>query len=198
MKLKNGDRVRVVRRGLMSNGCIGIVIQEHIDAYPNSVIVRLDSSIGKQNTKTIYIRKDNLIKIDEENQMAVLTGFNRVAVIEMCGKDYHYALYDDYIQAGDQVLVSGTASGTIRSIKEVLTLEESKLRYKPNITEEIICKVDTSEYDMRVAKRREAAQLKNDMDKVIKKMDEVNKYEMYANQNPELAVMLAKYKELVG
>lgn len=73
------------------------------------------------------------------------------------------------------MLVSGTASGTIRSVKEVLTLEESKLRYKPNITEEIICKVDTSEYDIRVAKRKEAAQLKKDMDKVIKKMDEVNK-----------------------
>lgn len=198
MKLKNGDRVKVVRCGLISNGCIGTVIQEHISYYPNSVMVRLDNSVGKYNCKIIYIRRDNLIKIEEENQMAVLTGFNKVAVIEMCGREYHYALYDEDIQAGDQVLVSGTASGTIRSVKEVLTVEEAKLRYKSNINEEIICMVDTSEYDARVEKRKEATQLKKDMDKIIKKMDEVNKYEMYANQNLELAAMLAKYKELVG
>lgn len=36
-----------------------------------------------------------------------LKGFSKVAVIEYLGKDYHYALYDDDIKAGDNVLVSG-------------------------------------------------------------------------------------------
>lgn len=36
------------------------------------------------------------------------------------------------------------------------------------------------------------------MDAMIKQMDETNKYEMYAEQNPELKELLESYKELVG
>ena len=35
------------------------------------------------------------------------------------------------------------------------------------------------------------------MDQVIKQMEENNKYEMYAERNPELKEMLNTYKELV-
>ena len=39
---------------------------------------------------------------------------------------------------------------------------------------------------------------KKEMDKLIKEMDEVNKYEMYAKQNPGLQTLLQKFKELTA
>lgn len=50
----------------------------------------------------------------------------------------------------------------------------------------------------RVKQRKEAADIKKDMDKIIKQMDEKMKYEIYAEENPELKKMLERYRELKG
>ena len=144
----------------------------------------------------------NAIKIDEENkQMAKLTGYYAVAVIEegtgCCKKDYYYAVFDDGItyKAGDQVLVSG-CNKDVLTIKEILTVPEAEVKCNKNITAEIICRVDTSAYDQRIENRKKAEKLKKDMDAVIKQMDVTKKYERYAADNPELAALLDQYKEL--
>lgn len=144
----------------------------------------------------------HLYKLKEENkQMAKLTGYYAVAVIEegtgYCEKDYYYAVFDDgnIYKAGDQVLVSG-CNKDVLTIKEILTVPEAKEKGRKDITAEIICKVDTSAYDQRVENRRKAEKLKKDMDAVIKQMDVTKKYEMYATENPELAALLDQYKEL--
>lgn len=139
-----------------------------------------------------------LDKEKENINMNKLTGYVAVAVVENCGRDYHYAIYDDGViyEDGDMVFVSGR--NTIKTIKKVITPEESKSRYSGNITAEIICKLDTSTYDERVRKRKEVEKTKKEMDKLIKEMDEVNKYEMYAKQNPELHELLQKFKELIA
>lgn len=74
-----------------------------------------------------------------------------------------------------------------------------------NITAEVICKVDISEYDKRVeerkekaARKKEADKIKKQMDKMITEMDQTKRYEMYASDNPELAEKLKAYKELIG
>ena len=61
----------------------------------------------------------------------------------------------------------------------------------------MISPIDTKAYDERIARRQQAEQIKKDMDRIIKKMDEVNKYEMYAKQNSELKEMLDAYRKLV-
>ena len=144
----------------------------------------------------------HLYKLEEENeQMAKLTGYYAVAVIEevtCCSKkDYYYAVFDDGItyKAGDQVLVSG-CNKDVLTIKEILTVPEAEAKFNKNITSEIICRVDTSAYDQRVENRKKAEKLKKDMDAVIKQMDVTKKYEMYATENPELAALLDQYKEL--
>lgn len=141
----------------------------------------------------------NIIKSEEESkQMAKLTGYYAVAVIEevtcCCKKDYYYAVFDDgnTYKAGDQVLVSG-CNKDVLTIKEILTVPEAEVK---NITAEIICRVDTSAYDQRIENRKKAEKLKKDMDAVIKQMDVTKKYEMYAAENPELAALLDQYKEL--
>ena len=145
-------------------------------------------------------RADELERImEEEEQMAKLTGYKQVAEIIQMGKPYYYAIYDDgrKYYPGDKVIVSGTASGTVHMIKDIIDPEEVANRMgNKNITAEVVAYVDTSAYEERVAKRKEAVELKKKMDQVIKQMDESNKYEMYAERNPELKEMLEAYKKL--
>ena len=132
--------------------------------------------------------------------MAKLTGYKQVAEIIQMGKPYYYAIYDDgrKYYPGDKVIVSGTASGTVHMIKDIIDPEEAANRMgNKNITAEVVAYVDTSAYEERVEKRKEATELKKKMDQVIKQMDENNKYEMYAERNPELKAMLDTYKQLV-
>ena len=131
--------------------------------------------------------------------MAKLTGYKQVAAIKQGGSTYYYAIYDDGRKyfPGDNVLVSGTARGVVQTISEIIDPEEAAGRMgNKSIISEVIAYVDTSAYEERVAKRKEADELKKKMDQVIKQMDESNKYEMYAERNPELKEMLETYKKL--
>ena len=154
----------------------------------------------------LTVKKINLVKINEseDNNMAKLEGYKAVAVTkEGCyGKKYYYAIYSDgeTYKVGDKIVVSGV-NKDILTIEEILTPEECNV----NITAEVICKVDTSAYDKRVEERKEKAErkkeadkIKKQMDKMITEMDQTKRYELYANDNPELAEKLKVYKELIG
>lgn len=153
-----------------------------------------------QDGRSYIYRVDELERIDEEdNQMVKLTGYKQVAAIEQGYSKYYYAVFDDgrKYYPGDKVIVSGAADGVVHTISEIIDPEEASIRMgKKSITAEIIAYVDTSAYEERVAKRKEAVELKKKMDHIIKEMDENNKYEMYAERNPELKEMLETYKKL--
>ena len=153
-----------------------------------------------QDGRSYIYRVDELERIDEEdNQMAKLTGYKQVAAIKQQYGTYYYAIYDDgrKYYPGDKVIVSGTANGMVHTISEIITPEEASVRMgNKNITAEVIAYVDTSAYDDRVKRRKEADNLKKKMDKLIKQMEENNKYEMYAEKNSELKEMLETYKKL--
>ena len=70
-------------------------------------------------------------------------------------------------------------------------------KYSNDITAEVMCKVDLSLYETRVENRKKAEELRKKMDQKIAEMDEMNKYVVYAEKNPELAKMLEEYRELV-
>lgn len=146
-----------------------------------------------------YMEEVEKIVQEDINTMAKLTGYKQVAAIKQQYGTYYYAIYDDgrKYYPGDKVIVSGAASGTVQTIEEIIDLEEAGKRMgNKNITAEIISYVDTSAYEERVEKRKAAEKLKNAMDKVIKEMEENNKYEVYAERNPELKEMLETYKNL--
>lgn len=127
-----------------------------------------------------------------------LTGYSAVAVIRQCYSKYYFAIYDDgnVYNPGDKVLVSGI--NCVQTIDSIISPEEVAKIYNKNITTEVICKVDTSAYDDRVTKRKEAEKLKKEMDKIIKEIDETKRYEMYTSESPELKDMYEKYKKLIG
>ena len=138
---------------------------------------------------------------EEENEnMAALTGYAAVAVIEQgCyNKEYYYAIYADgyNYKVGDKVLVSN--NNDIWTIKRLLTVQQAAEERKAAITAEVVTHVDNSAYLKRVEQRKEAAAIKKDMDKIIKQMDEQMKYDIYAEENPDLKKMLERYRELKG
>lgn len=173
----------------------GIIVKENADI----VQVEFDNGI------ILYLYKKDVVIIEsEDNNMAKLEGYYAVAGTKegYYGKKYFYAIYDDgeTYKAGDKIVVSG-ANKDILTIEEILTPDECNT----NITAEVICKVDTSAYDKRVEERKEKAErkkeadkIKKQMDKMITEIDQTKRYEIYANDNPELAEKLKVYKELIG
>lgn len=209
--LKAGDKVLIISKRSKYRGCEAIIARTFL--YRNKVGVYpigYEDIYHPAKSKSKYdhyltLVYDSVQKISDkegENNMATkLTGYKQVAAIKQGCSTYYYAIYDDGMvyYSGDKVLVSGVASGTVYTISEIIDPEEAANRMgNKNITAEIITRVDTSAYDERVEKRKVADKLKKDMDKVIKQMEENNKYEMYAERNPELAEMLSKYKKLIG
>ena len=193
-----GDIVLIVNRGKchgLYGQVVGVWDQE---GYYNCYKVKVRNTDPYVNT-TICIKGKNLIKQGENIMAAKLTGYKQVAAIKQGYSTYYYAIYDDSRKyyPGDSVIVSGAASGMVQKIEEIVDPEEAAKRMgNKSITAEVIAYVDTSAYEERVAKRKEATELKKKMDQVIKQMDESNKYEMYAERNPELKDMLETYKKL--
>ena len=189
--IKIGDRVTT--HDGKKYGCI---IEEWYGVIDECIKVEF---IAQDGLSYIY-RADELARIiEEDNVMAKLTGYKQVAAIKQGYSTYYYAIFDDgrKYYPGDSVIVSGAASGMVQKIEEIVDPEEAASRMgNKSITAEVITYVDTSAYEERVAKRKEATELKKKMDQVIKQMDESNKYEMYAERNPELKEMLETYKKL--
>lgn len=190
-----GSRVKYI------GNVYGMFYKEGIIVKENADIVQIEFDNGI----ILYLYKKDVVIIEsEDNDMAKLEGYKAVAVTkEGCyGKKYSYAIYDDgkVYKAGDKIVVSGL-NKDILTIEEILTPEECNA----SITAEVICKVDTSAYDKRMEERKEKAErkkeadkIKKQMDKMITEMDQTKRYEMYANDNPELAEKLKVYKELIG
>ena len=189
--IKIGDRVTT-----HDGKKYGRIIEEWYGVIDECIKVEF---IAQDGLSYIY-RADELERIiEEDNVMAKLTGYKQVAAIKQGYSTYYYAIFDDgrKYYPEDKVIVSGAANGMVQTISEIIDPEEAASRMgNKSITAEVIAYVDTSAYEERVAKRKEAVELKKKMDQVIKQMDESNKYEMYAERNPELKEMLEAYKKL--
>ena len=115
-------------------------------------------------------------------------------------KDYDYALYDNNLRVGDHVVVKSANHGFgLAKITEIVSddcVTQAMLDYC-NAGREVVSGFDMSAYEERLEKRKIAKQLKADMNKKMKEMQELAMFEMMAEKNPELKEMLDKYKELV-
>lgn len=201
---KIGDRVEIVSKTSKYKGCFATIAATHVGAN-NYIGLYVDGYEHIYSPAKNYLDHDKylklvktsvqLIKQESEEKGMKLTGYDKVAVIKMGGINYYFALYDNSIVVGDSVLVSGTCDKII-VVDEIITLEEAKARYNNTITAEVKCKVDLSAYDQRVKNRIKAMEIRKEMDKKIAEMDEMNKYTVYAERNPELAKMLEEYNSL--
>ena len=129
--------------------------------------------------------------------MAKLEGYSKVAVVNYGGYiDYHFAIYDDGVdyKVGDLVVFSNGSAPT--NIKEIINAEEANIRYKKNITAEVIGKVDTSAYEKRVEQRKKKEKLKNELDKRKKEIQKKLDDEYYASKDETYAEILRQYESL--
>lgn len=200
---KKGDRIKIVSKTSKYKNQYGTVVRDYA-CYNNYVYILVDGDIGVNRIYNIpytckLVESSIELVFDEKERkdMAKLVGFKKVAVIEMSGTNYYYALYDENINVGDTVLVSGAANGKLLTVKDIVTTKESEEVFNKNITAEVMCKVNLSAYNTRVKNREEAEKIRKEMDKKIAEMDEMNKYVMYAERSPELMEMLTKYRELI-
>lgn len=194
--LKIGDRIKVVNIRSKYNGYYGYIYsinKTHVRVFLDGTRYKP----GKPYDCSLEMKRENVILVSEEGlNMNKLTGFKKVAVVKIGNIYYHFALYDDDINVGDNVLVSGSCKDIV-TVNEIISSDEAKEITDKTIIAEVKCKVDLSKYNERVENRKKAEQLKKEMDKKIAEMDEINKYVMYAERNDELAKMLEEYKELV-
>lgn len=200
-KYKKGDRVQIISP--ISKYCNKMATVALDEGYGwNTIALYIDNSIYYNddcgyNLYTRMVKNSiQLVSKNGGNEKMKLSGYKLVAVIEYNSKEYHYALYDKNIVAGDCVLVSGTISNrTDLVVKDVITLEEANERCKVSICEEVKCKIDLSQYEKRVKDRKEKEKLLKQMDEVVKQMDEISRFEMYADRNPKLKDMLDELKK---
>lgn len=144
-----------------------------------------------------------LLEDEEENKnMANLTGFKKVAVVDFGTGNYYFALYDNDVEVGDLVYLTNCGRDKLATVKEIISADESKL-IRNNISQEVVCKIDTSAYKARVEKREadkklleEKRKLQREMDKLIEKVDKTALYEGYAKTNPEIHELLEQYKAI--
>lgn len=123
-----------------------------------------------------------------------LTGYKKVAGVNIGSNPYYYAVYDEAVEVGSIVQVTGRASGQNLTVDTLVPVEDYDGTY--TITEEVCAVVDNAKYLARQEKREKAAKLMKKMDAEIAKMTELDKYARYAEINPGVADLFKELKEL--
>lgn len=199
-----GDRVIVINEGLQSYGEVGVVSDSY--SYSSSTYVTFNNWRNTGENKTLFINNRNLEKYDAnkhviggKNTMAVNGNYRVAAVKFLQGtntfKEYAFALFDKDVFPNDLVLCD-TANGY--GVARVVSITPKNEWEGTVVTKEIICKVDFSEFEARKELRKQKENLKKMMDKMVAENQELILYQAIAEKNPEMAAMLAEYKNLVN
>ena len=198
MAFRKGDEVFIRKPGLLTTGKTGVV--EDVCSNLVSVYIR---GYGSINYSPSSLRLNNSSNNKGEDNM--LMGKYTVCKIRFIegsntSKDYDCALFDNTLGVGDHVVVKSANHGFgLAKITEIVSddcVTQAMLDYC-NAGREVVSGFDMSAYEERLEKRKIAKQLKTDMNKKMKEMQELAMFEMMAEKNPELKEMLDKYKELV-
>lgn len=145
-----------------------------------------------ENLEEINNKEDN--KMDKRE--IKLEGYNKVAMVSVDGSDrtYAYALYDDSIKVSDYVLVTGVAEGKLCFVQEIKDVDDFKDGIYVN--QEVMCKVDLSDYMDRVDRRNRKEKLKKEMLERRKLIEASRLDEMYASIDKDYAKMLDELKSI--
>ena len=138
--------------------------------------------------------------MDEKKEK--LTGYNRVAGIKFPDsyndQEYYYALYDEFVDVGSKVMVTGRGEGKVVEVVGVYTKQEFEaMGLNFSRMEEVCAVVDDSLYRARVAKRESLANLRKKMDEAIARVDEDEKYARYAEIDGEVGELFQQYCDLL-
>lgn len=203
MAFKAGDKIKVVNKSLKTYGCIGTVVGDFTSGQTLQVCIG-DTVLTYKKRNIQKVTSDFELK-NNEGDSNMLMGNYEIAKIKFIegtntNTEYHYALYDESFIIGDHVVVKSANHGLgLAVITDIIhdSCVTQAMRDYCNEGREIVSKFDISAYELRVEKRKAAKQLKADMNKKMKEMQELAMFEMMAKENPELKEMLDAYKELI-
>lgn len=129
--------------------------------------------------------------------MAV-SGKYRVAKVKMLqgvntDKMYSFALFDNDVQEGDDVLVDTQYGFQAAKVIEIQSQDEYT---GCAITREVICKLNFKDFENRKIMRKKREDLKKKMDKMVRENQEAILYQAVAEKNPEMARLFAEFQSL--
>lgn len=195
-------KVKIIGTSKYASGLIGkIGVIENTSCGSTSYGVRI---AGCENPKSsiglFWFAEDEIEFIEREESIMLSQNENfmvaGVKFLEGSNKDkeYFYALFDEY-DVGDLVVVQTGHHGL--ALAEISSLGWSD-KERVKCSREIVTRVSMDAFYSRQEKRKALAQLKKDMDKKVKELQETALYELLAEKDPALASMLADYKKLSG
>lgn len=193
-KMQIGDTVKVIKDGLMSYKMIGTII-DFPKEYPNCAMIQFEHW-NNQGEKTLYIKKENLERIDKI--MDAVVGNYRIALVKFVQginttKKYAFALFDENVSVGDCVLCDTSQGYNVAKVEEI----QSQIDYSETIvTKEVICKVDMKQYEQRKLNRQRKANLKKQMDKIVAANQNLVLYRAIAESNSEMKALLEELESL--
>lgn len=128
----------------------------------------------------------------------MVTGNYRIAIVNFLKgsnttKGYSFALFDSSITVDDIVLCDTSVGYQVAKVIDIV----EQLDYNgADVTKEIICKVDFSNFQKRIEERKRKVELKAKMDAMVKDDKELMLYQMLAEKNPVMKEMLDEYTNI--
>lgn len=197
-----GDRVELVHKSpkykKLPVGATGTVKYVY---SPLSIRVNVDGIENKSSQYgDFYLAANQLKRINDESNnegSIIMIGNYRVAEVQFIeghntDRVYLYACYDPSIVDGDICVVKTAHHGMsiARVVDFICTTEE--------LTREIICKCDFSEYNKRVETRKRMMELKDLMTVRAAQLRDIALFKALAREDSDMANMFAEFEQLMG
>jgi hypothetical protein len=202
---EKGKRVRVIKCNSYKKydytGKLGTVRSS--SSQYGKIYVKLDNEWNPYSDTGLFYFKpyelsllnDNTTDIEEENNMENITNYLNIAKISFVdGNDsrtFDYANFEPTLKKGDLCVVKSAHHGL--GLAKVVEIVDRNDIQTPR---EIVAKVDTQDYDFRVASRKDAAELKAKMKERAKQLQDIALYQMLAEKDPEMQELLARYQSI--
>lgn len=181
--------------------------------------VLIDGKMNPLSSKGVYwFTVTELEIIREESEEEIMTGFNRVAIVNLLDdyskKDYAFALFEsewalieqgaNAVNPNNLVVVNprGKDNRVLGVVKQILTTEE----YPTSVTAQVVGVVNITGYIERAAEEdrlkeiaKKKASIERELKEEINKINNIELYEKMAKDHPEntrLSELVAELKEL--
>lgn len=201
-----GARVRVIRQKKYQDcNLVGLVGTVRTDNGGTVTVLFDDITNHRSQYGCFYFTANDLVKVDdnvneskEDKNMEKITNYLNVAKVASLRDSranprvYSYANFIPDLKVGDLVAVRDIDDDRM-VILRVFRIED---RNDTAMSGEVVCKLDTTDYDTRVQARIKAAELKAKMEALAKQLQDVALYRMLAETNPEMAALLEEYQGL--
>ena len=205
---KEGARVEVVRctsyKKRNYKGKLGTVVRNQYGQY-GKIIVDLDTEMNPYGSSGYFYFKPHELSLvnecnndtleEDKNMQNNVINYLNIAKVQFINNnrpsDYNYANFDSNLKKGDLCVVNLPNTGF--GLAKVVEIIEQNDIQTPN---EIVAKVDTQDYDFRVAARKDAAELKAKMQERAKQLQDIALYQMLAAKDPDMQELLNRYQNL--